>query len=76
MAFEVLLPKLDFSMAEGTVSQWFAEDGAAVQAGAPLYALETGKAVQEVEAPVSGKLKIVAQVGEVYPVGTLLAVIE
>ncbi|HKT75054.1 MAG TPA: lipoyl domain-containing protein [Steroidobacteraceae bacterium] len=76
MAFEVLLPKLDFAMAEGTVSEWFAQDGATVKAGAPLYALETGKAVQEVEAPASGTLKILVPVGEAYPVGTVLATIE
>jgi pyruvate/2-oxoglutarate dehydrogenase complex dihydrolipoamide acyltransferase (E2) component len=29
--------------------------------------------VQEVESPASGTLRIVAQIGEVYPVGTVLA---
>jgi pyruvate/2-oxoglutarate dehydrogenase complex dihydrolipoamide acyltransferase (E2) component len=76
MAVEVLLPKLDFSMAEGTVTEWLVEQGATVEAGAPLYALETGKAVQEVEAPASGRVRIIAACGEVYGVGTLLAVIE
>jgi pyruvate/2-oxoglutarate dehydrogenase complex dihydrolipoamide acyltransferase (E2) component len=76
MTIDVLLPKLDFSMAEGTVAEWYAEDGAVVEVGARLYALETGKAVQEVEAPASGRLKIIAHAGETHPVGTLIAVIE
>jgi len=73
MTTEVLLPKIGFSMNEGVLSQWLAADGAQIQAGEPLYALESEKSVQEIEAPASGTLKIIAQVGETYPVGTVLA---
>jgi pyruvate/2-oxoglutarate dehydrogenase complex dihydrolipoamide acyltransferase (E2) component len=73
MATEVLLPKIGFSMNEGVLSQWLAADGAKVKAGEPLYALESEKSVQEIEAPASGTLKIIAQTGETYPVGTVLA---
>jgi pyruvate/2-oxoglutarate dehydrogenase complex dihydrolipoamide acyltransferase (E2) component len=73
MSTQVLLPKLGFSMNEGTLAEWLFADGAAVTEGQALYALESDKSVQEVEAPASGTLKIVAQVGEVYPVGTVLA---
>jgi pyruvate/2-oxoglutarate dehydrogenase complex dihydrolipoamide acyltransferase (E2) component len=73
MTTQVLLPKLGFSMNEGTLAEWLAEDGATVNEGQILYALESDKSIQEVEAPASGTLRIVAQVGEVYPVGTLLA---
>ncbi|MEM5422408.1 MULTISPECIES: biotin/lipoyl-containing protein [Paraburkholderia] len=73
MTTQVLLPKLGFSMNEGTLAEWLAEDGATVNEGQILYALESDKSIQEVESPASGKLRIVAQVGEVYPVGTLLA---
>ena len=73
MSTQVLLPKLGFSMNEGTLAEWLLADGAAVTEGQALYALESDKSVQEVEAPSSGTLKIVAQVGEVYPVGTVLA---
>lgn len=76
MATEVLLPKLGFSMSEGELTEWLAEDGAMVTEGEPLYALESDKSVQEVEAPVSGKLKILKPVGETYQVGTVLAEIE
>jgi pyruvate/2-oxoglutarate dehydrogenase complex dihydrolipoamide acyltransferase (E2) component len=73
MTTQVLLPKLGFSMNEGTLAEWLAADGATVSEGQILYALESDKSIQEVESPASGTLRIVAQVGEVYPVGTLLA---
>ena len=73
MATEVLLPKIGFSMNEGILVEWLVADGGQAVEGEPLYALESDKSVQEVEAPASGTLKIVAQVGEVYPVGTVLA---
>lgn len=76
MAYEILLPKLGFSMNEGTLSEWMVADGAAVTEGQPLYALESDKSTQEVEAPASGTLKILMAVGETYPVGTVLGVIE
>lgn len=76
VSIDVLLPKLGFSMAEGMVAAWLAADGAAVQAGKPLYVLESDKSAEEIEAPGSGRLRIIASVGETYPVGTVLATIE
>ncbi len=73
MATQILLPKIGFSMNEGVLSQWFVADGGDVKEGQPLYALESEKSVQEIEAPASGKLKIIAQIGETYTVGTVLA---
>lgn len=76
MAFEVLLPKLGFSMTEGELAEWLADDGAQVTEGQPLYALEADKSTNEVESPATGTLRIIAAVGETYEVGTVLAVIE
>jgi len=73
MSTEVLLPKIGFSMNEGVLSQWLVADGADVTAGQPLYALESDKSIQEIEAPASGRLKIIAKIGETYAVGTVLA---
>jgi pyruvate/2-oxoglutarate dehydrogenase complex dihydrolipoamide acyltransferase (E2) component len=73
MATQVLLPKLGFSMNEGVISQWLVADGAVIKAGQPLYELESDKSMQEIEAPASGTLKIIAQTGETYPVGSVLA---
>ncbi len=59
-------------MNEGTLTEWLVADGAEVTEGQPIYALETEKATEEVESPASGKLKIIAQTGQLYQVGELL----
>lgn len=76
MATEILLPKIGFSMEEGQVAEWLVQDGGAVTEGAPLFLLEADKSANEIEAPASGTLRVLTQVGETYPVGTVLAVIE
>jgi pyruvate/2-oxoglutarate dehydrogenase complex dihydrolipoamide acyltransferase (E2) component len=73
MSVEVKIPQIGFSTQEGTLVEWLVADGGAVQEGAPLYTLELDKAVQEVPAPASGKLKVRAETGQVYAVGTLIA---
>lgn len=76
MAVEILLPKIGFSMNEGQIAEWLMADGADVKEGDPLFSLEADKSTNEVEAPASGKLRIVGQVGETYEVGTVLGYIE
>lgn len=76
MAVEILLPKIGFSMQEGQIAEWMVADGAQVTEGQPLFSLEADKSTNEVEAPASGTLKIVAQTGETYEVGTVLGWIE
>jgi pyruvate/2-oxoglutarate dehydrogenase complex dihydrolipoamide acyltransferase (E2) component len=76
MSTEVLLPKIGFAMNEAVLSEWLADDGAPVVAGQPLYSIESDKSVEEIESPASGTLKIIAAVGETYPVGTVLAEIQ
>ncbi len=73
MSTQVLVPKIGFSMNEGILTEWLVPDGSIVAEGQPLYAFESDKSVQEIEAPASGKLTIIAQTGETYPVGTVLA---
>jgi len=76
MATEVILPKIGFSMSEGTLSEWLVKDGAKVAAGAPLFSLESDKSVTEIESPASGVLRVLKPVGEIYPVGTVIGMIE
>jgi pyruvate/2-oxoglutarate dehydrogenase complex dihydrolipoamide acyltransferase (E2) component len=76
MATEIFLPKIGFSMNEGQVAEWLAKDGDQVTEGDPLFLLEADKSTNEVEAPASGTLKIIAETGETYEVGTVLGVIE
>ncbi|MFT3930777.1 MAG: lipoyl domain-containing protein [Spongiibacteraceae bacterium] len=70
MATSLTIPKLQMSTTEGTLVEWLVEDGATVEAGQPIYALETDKSVQEITAPESGKLTQKQPAGETYPVGT------
>jgi pyruvate/2-oxoglutarate dehydrogenase complex dihydrolipoamide acyltransferase (E2) component len=72
MSTEVLLPKLGFSMNEGTIAEWLVADGAEVQQGQPLFSLESEKSVQEIEAPVSGVLKVLIPQGDTCKVGTVI----
>ncbi len=76
MATEILLPKIGFSMNEGQIAEWLIPDGGDVAEGQPLFSLESDKSTNEVEAPASGKLRIVAAAGETYEVGTVLGFIE
>ncbi len=76
MATEILLPKLGFSMTEGEIAEWLAADGDHVNEGEPLFLLEADKSTNEVEAPASGILHILAEAGEIYEVGTVLGTIE
>jgi len=73
MSTQVLFPKIGFSMNEGTLAEWLVADGAVVKAGQPIYSLESEKSVQEIEAPASGTLKIIASAGEIYEVGFVVA---
>jgi pyruvate/2-oxoglutarate dehydrogenase complex dihydrolipoamide acyltransferase (E2) component len=73
MSVEVRIPAIGFSTQEGTLVEFLVADGAQVEADAPLYTLELDKSVQEIPAPASGTLKVLAEVGEAYPVGHLIA---
>jgi pyruvate/2-oxoglutarate dehydrogenase complex dihydrolipoamide acyltransferase (E2) component len=70
MSTSLQIPRLEMAMTEGVLAEWLVTDGAQVNEGDPIYTLETGKAAQEVVAPVSGKLVQKAQAGETYAVGT------
>jgi pyruvate/2-oxoglutarate dehydrogenase complex dihydrolipoamide acyltransferase (E2) component len=72
MATEIILPKLGFSMDEATLTEWLVADGGAVTEGEPLYAIESEKSVQEIEAPASGTLRVIKEPGEIYQVGTVI----
>lgn len=76
MSTTLTIPKLQMSTTEGTLAEWLVEDGEVVEAGQPIYCLETDKSVQEIEAPESGRLTQKVAAGETYPVGTEIGVIS
>lgn len=70
MSTILTIPKLQMSTTEGTLAEWLVEDGAIVEEGEAIYSLETDKSVQDIEAPVAGKLTQKVAAGETYDVGT------
>ena len=66
MATEFLMPKLGLTMEEGTITEWFADDGASITAGAPLLRIETDKTETDVEAAATGRLHRVGQVEQTH----------
>jgi len=57
MAIEITVPRLGWSMEEATFVEWLKAAGDAVQAGEPLFALESDKVTMEVESLDSGILQ-------------------
>jgi pyruvate/2-oxoglutarate dehydrogenase complex dihydrolipoamide acyltransferase (E2) component len=76
MATELRVPKIGMGMAEGKLVEWHAADGEVVKEGAIIYSRETDKTVNEIEAPASGVLRIVAPADEIYEIGVLIGTIE
>src|SRR5580698_1702979 len=76
MSVEIKVPRLGWSMEEGTFVEWLKRDGDFVEAGQPLFAIEGDKAIQDVEAIGSGILRIAPEApenGEPVKVGVTLA---
>jgi pyruvate dehydrogenase E2 component (dihydrolipoamide acetyltransferase) len=73
---EIKVPRLGWSMEEGTFVEWLKRDGELVEAGQPLFSIEGDKAIQDVEAIGSGILRISPRApenGEPVQVGATLA---
>lgn len=75
MPIRITVPRLGWSMEEGTFSEWLKREGDSVVAGDLLFVLENDKASQEVESLDSGVLHIPRDApnpGEKVIVGQLL----
>jgi pyruvate dehydrogenase E2 component (dihydrolipoamide acetyltransferase) len=76
MADTVIMPKLGFDMAEGTLVRWVKMEGDDVKKGDVLAEIETDKATVEVESNFGGLLsKHLVEQGAVVPVGSPIAII-
>src|SRR4051812_29444808 len=75
MAVPVTVPRLGWSMEEGTFVEWLKSDGDRVRPGDPLFALESDKATEAVEALDAGILRIPAdgpKAGDTVKVGQVI----
>jgi 2-oxoglutarate dehydrogenase E2 component (dihydrolipoamide succinyltransferase) len=75
-AVPITVPSVGESISEGTLSRWLKKDGESVQAGDPLFELETDKASSVVPASSSGVLKIQTKEGETVAIGATIATID
>jgi pyruvate dehydrogenase E2 component (dihydrolipoamide acetyltransferase) len=74
---DVLMPQLGETVAEGKITKWFKSAGDAVKPGDNLFEIETDKVSMEVPSTTTGTLaEIRVGVGEVAPVGAIVAVIS
>ena len=76
MAYEVVIPRLGLTMEEAHIVEWYKQDGEFIQAGEPMFAVETDKTVIDVEAPFSGLFYQVPNLPSgPLPIGHLIAYI-
>ena len=76
MADVVIMPKLGFDMAEGTLVRWVKNEGDSVAKGDVIAEIETDKATVEVESGFSGIIRrLLVDQGVVLPVNAPIAVI-
>jgi len=71
----VLFPELGINEDAGVVVQWSVGNGDTVQAGDNLCVVETSKTVLDIEAPVSGTVHPIAEIGHSLGVGQLLGLV-
>lgn len=78
MGVEIRVPRLGWSMEEGTFSAWLAQPGSTVRAGQPLFCLEGEKATQDIESIGEGILHLAPDSpapGQVVPVGRMIGML-
>jgi 2-oxoglutarate dehydrogenase E2 component (dihydrolipoamide succinyltransferase) len=76
MAVDVKIPEIGESINEGFLAEWSQQDGAIVEAEAPLLVLETDKITMNVTAEVAGRLEVLAAEGDTVQVGQVVARID
>ena len=75
MATEVLMPKLGLTMTEGTVDQWFKNEGDTVEKGEVVCTISSEKLTHDVEAPEAGVISNLVAVEQEVPCKEPIAVI-
>ena len=76
MAYEFKLPDLGEGLTEGEIGRWLVEVGQEIAEDEPLVEIATDKTTVEIPSPAAGIVtQILAQEGDVVPVGTVIVVI-
>ena len=75
MPIEIVMPRLGWTMEEGTLVEWLKQSGDQVEAGEIIFTVESDKAINEIESFDSGTLYIppdAPQPGDTLPIGAVL----
>lgn len=76
MAEFIIMPKQGLQMTEGTIMEWFVNEGEEVVEDAPLFEMETDKLSITIDANTKGTLlKIIHEPGAVVPITEPIAII-
>jgi 2-oxoglutarate dehydrogenase E2 component (dihydrolipoamide succinyltransferase) len=71
--FDVVVPSVGESISEVTIAAWSKKEGDSVKMDEVICELESDKATFELPSPENGVLTIVAQAGQVVPIGGIVA---
>jgi pyruvate/2-oxoglutarate dehydrogenase complex dihydrolipoamide acyltransferase (E2) component len=76
VAYEFKLPDLGEGLTEGEIARWLVSEGQEIAEDDPLVEIQTDKTTVEIPSPAAGVVsRILAQEGDVVPVGTVIVVI-
>src|SRR3981081_481737 len=76
MSIEVKIPAVGESITSGVVSVWHKKSGDFVNAGEPLFTLETDKVSTEITAEKTGLLETIVNEGQEVKIGEVVATID
>src|SRR5215203_7385488 len=75
--YEFKLPDIGEGIAEAEIVAWHVKVGDRIEEDQQIADMMTDKATVEMETPVAGKVvKLAGEVGDLIPIGSVLAVIE
>ena len=76
MSIEIKIPAVGESITSGIVSVWHKKSGDFVNAGEPLFTLETDKVSTEITAEKAGVLETIVNEGQEVKIGEIVATID
>jgi pyruvate dehydrogenase E2 component (dihydrolipoamide acetyltransferase) len=75
MATTIVMPKFGLTMETGIITRWYKQDGDPVKQGEAIFAVETDKMTNDVDAESDGILHIIIPEGSAVPCKQTVAVI-
>ena len=73
---KVIMPQIGMTMVEGVIEKWVVPDGGHVEKGDIIVEISTEKLTNEIEAPASGIIQLIAEEGDIVECGCTIAEIN